>query len=298
MGEIYRKPAVGFRSEEYVRVQSVEEAFSYLKKYGEEARIIGGGITLHELGVMGSLSRVKKLIDIQQLKLDYINSEDRSIKIGASTPVYKIRDHEVFRTVALRALAEASDFVPVQVVNNATIGGEICTGLPILSLPPALLALDSSVKCVSADGERIIPLDNFYVDYFLTELRSDELVKEISIPVPSAKTGSAFKYEKITAADYPMGSVAVRFSIDQRGKCTECRVSTGSLCRIPMRAKKTEKMLEGTDLNKQTLDKAANEISKEIDPISDLRASADYRRRLARVLFVETAEIALNRTKM
>lgn len=298
MGEIYRYPAVAFRPDEYVQAKTVDEVKSILKKSGEEVRIVGGGITLHELGVMGMLSGVKKLVDIQQLNLDYVEILGDATRIGASTPLHKIRDHEMFkREPALRAVNEASDFVPVQIVNAATIAGQICSGLPILCLPTALMAVDATVKCVSWEGERTVPLNVFYLDYFLTDLKPEEFVTEVQIPKQPGRSGSAFKYEKLSAADYPMGSVAVRVTLDEQGKCQDCRVATGSLGRTPMLMKKVGESLLKNKLDNQTIARAGDLLSKEIDPITDLRASADYRRNLARVLFKEAAEMAISRVK-
>ena len=298
MREIYRFPSVAFRPDEYLRAKTTDEVVAFLKKHGEEARIVGGGVTLHELGAMGLLSRVTKLVDIQQLGLDYVKVESGTIRIGASTPIRHIVDNDLFkREAGLRAIAEAADFVPIQVVNVATIAGAVCTGLLILSLPPALLAADAKLKCLSSEGERILPLDDFYVDYFLTELKGDEFVTEVQIPRPGARVGSAFKYEKLLAVDYPIGSVAVRVSLDERGKCQECRVATGSLGRIPTRVKKVEEVLARTSVDEDTIEKASAVLSKEIEAVSDLRASADYRRRLAGLLFKEAARMAVSRGK-
>jgi len=297
MSEVYRYPAVAFRPDEYLRAKTVEEVVSILKKHAEEARIVGAGITLHELGVMGMLSGVKKLVDIQQLGLDYVEASGEVTRLGTSTPIHKIRDHDLFkREPSLRAINDAADFVPLQIVNTATIGGQICSGLPILSLPTALMAVDASVKCVNWEGERMIPLNNFYVDYFLTDLKPDEFVTEVQIPKQS-EGASAFKYEKLSAADYPLGSVAIFISRNEGGQCQSCRVATGSLGKVPMRARKVEESLIKSNLDGQSLTRAADLLSKEIDPITDLRASADYRRKLARSLFKEAAETAISRLK-
>lgn len=198
---------------------------------------------------------------------------------------------------ALRAINDAADFVPLQVVNAATIAGQICAGLPMLSMPTALMALDATVKCVSSEGERVVPLDSFYVDYFLTDLKPEEFVTEVQIPKQPARSASAFKYEKMSAADYPLGSVAIRITPNERGECQDCRVATGSLGRIPMRAKKVEQSLMKSNLDNQSLSRAGSLLSNEIDPITDLRATADYRRKLARSLFMEASEIAISRLK-
>jgi carbon-monoxide dehydrogenase medium subunit len=295
---MFKSPYVGFRPDEYIRAKTVDEVVRVLSKHGEEARIVGGGITLHELGAMGLLSRVKKLVDIQQLTLDYVKVQDGVIRIGASTPIRKIADHGSFtREAGLRAVGEAANFIPIQVANNATVAGALCSGLPILSLPPALMAVDANLKCVGSGGERVVPLDSFYADYFLTDLRSDEFVTEIQVSGPRIRDGSAFKYDKILEVDYPIGSVAVRVTLDKEGRCQECRVATGSLGRTPMRVKKVEERLLRNRLEDDLVDKAAEMLSKEIDPVSDLRASAEYRRRLAHVLFKEAVNSAVSRAK-
>ena len=298
MSEVYRFPAVAFRPDEYVRAKTVEDVVSILKEHGDTARVIGAGITLHELSVMGMLSGVKKLVDIQQLGLDYIEVSAELTKLGASTPMFKLRDHEIFkREQALRAISDAADFVPLQVVNAATIAGEICAGLPILSLPTALMVVDAKIKCLSWEGDREVPLENFYVDYFLTDLKPEEFVTEVRIPKQPAKSASAFKYEKMSAADYPLGSIAIRITVNEHDECQDSRVATGSLGRIPMRVKKVEESLNKTNLDNQSLARAANLLSKEIDPITDLRATGDYRRKLARSLFMDACEMAINRLK-
>jgi carbon-monoxide dehydrogenase medium subunit len=298
MGEIYRFPSVAFRPDEYVRAKTLDEVRAVLKKFGDEARIVGGGVTLHELGAMGLLSRVRKLVDIQQLALDYVKPEADIIRIGASATIRQIAHHELFRREpGLRAIHEAGDFLPVQVTNLATVAGAICTGLPILSLPPALLAVGGTVKCVGSEGEREVPLDKFYMDYFLTELRSDELVTEIRIPRPGARDGSAFRCEKILAVDYPIASVAVKVSLGDQGRCEACAVAIGSLGRVPMRVNKVEDKLQGTSVNEEAVETAALILSKEIEPVSDLRASAEYRRRIARLLLREAFNSALSRAR-
>jgi len=274
-----------FKPDQYIKAKTLGEVATLLQQHGEAVAIVAGGTELHEIAEKGMIPRVKKLIDIEQLGLNYIESNEEGIKIGASTNLRNIRDYPLFkRDGAYTALSEAAKILPFQILRLGTIGGNICAGLPILNLPPVVSALDAELKVVSTEGERSIPASEFFIDYFLTALRPDEFVTEIRIPRLPERTGSVFQAFKILTVDFPTVSIAIRVTVSDKETCEDARIVFGSVGRIPFRAMKAEKKLRGKKLEDKVIKEVAEAVPEEIEPISDLRASAEYRKELSKVL--------------
>ncbi len=274
---------MSFKPNEYIKAKTVDEVTALLKEHGEEAAVVAGGTELHELAVRGMVPRIKKLIDIEQLGLDYIKSSNGGINVGATTNLSSVRDNSLFGG-AYTVLHEAAKFLPFQIVERGTIGGDICAGLPILNFPPVIVALGAELKAVSTGGERTIPAGEFFVDYFLTALSTEEFVTEIVIPPLPRGTGSIFQAFKLLSVDYPTVSVAVTVTLGSDETCEKVNVVFGSVGRIPVRATKAEGKLQGKKLEDKVIKEAVATIPGELEPMSDLRASAGYRKEISQVL--------------
>jgi len=274
-----------FKPDEYIKVRTVEEVANLLQEHGEEAAIVAGGTELHELAARGMIPRVKKLIDIERLDLDYIEDREEGIKIGAATTLRHIRDYPLFKKDGpYTALNEATKTLPAQILGLGTIGGNLCAGLPILNFPSVISMLDAELKVFSAEGENSIPANEFFIDYFLTALQPNEFVTEIHIPRLPELTCSVFHAFKILTVDFPTVSVALRVTLACNEICEDARIVCGSVGRIPFRAKNAENVLNGKRLKEKVIKRAAETVPGEIEPISDLRASAEYRKELSKVL--------------
>lgn len=285
---------MSFRPDEYVRATTVRQVTDILEQHGESAVILAGGTELHELIAKGMIPQAKKLIDVSELDLSYIREDDQTVKIGSVTKLCDVRDAPIFNSnVAYSALRDAADILPLQIVEVGTIGGNICAGLPILNFPPVTVAVGANLKATGPQGERIIRAEDFFLDYFLTALSPSEFLTEIQIPKFPDRTATIFKSHKILSVDYSTVSTAVRVTLDRKDKCSEVGIVFGSVGRIPMRARKAEDKLRGSDLSQKYIDAALDTIPKNIEPISDLRATANYRKEVSRVL----AEEALNKAK-
>jgi len=283
MPRVYTKPYSEFRPDEYIRAKSKEEVVGLLKQYGESARVVGAGITIHEMGVLGFLPQVKKLIDVRDVGLDYIAMDSQWIRVGGSTTVSKMGGHDVFRNqIYYQVVSDAVDTFPVQVANAATLAGNICSAVPIVSMPPVLMTLDAQVVLASSSGERTLPVEGLYEDYLITKIRPDEFLTEVRIPVRQVNGASTYVAEKTVAADYPTVSLSVSVSMDNDGKVKDCRLAVGSVGRIATRLPEAEKTLRGSRLEEQSYQRVGEAAAKEIDPSADLRASHDYRRVLTR----------------
>ncbi|MDG7013275.1 MAG: FAD binding domain-containing protein [Nitrososphaerota archaeon] len=285
MPRVYVKPYSEFRPDEYIRAKSKEEVVSLLKQYGEAARVVGAGITIHEMGVLGFLPQVKKLIDVRAVGLDYVAVTGKWIKVGGSTTVGNMGDHEIFRNQPIyQTVSEAADSFPLQVANAATIAGNICSAVPIVSMPPVLMTLDAQVVLLGSSGERILPVDSLYEDYLITKMKPDEFLTEVQIPLRDGKGASVYVAEKTVAADYPTVSLSASVFLDDGGKVKDCRIAMGSVGRTARRLPEAEKTLRGAKMEAQSYARAGEAAAKEIDPSADLRASHEYRRILTRYL--------------
>lgn len=282
---VYVKPYSEFRPDEYIRAKTKDEVVALLKQYGEGARVVGAGITIHEMAVLGFLPQVKKLIDVRGLSLNHITANDQWIRVGGSATLASMSEHEVFRNQPIyQSVSDAVDTIPIQVANAATLAGNLCSAVPIVSMPPVLMTMDAQVVLASSSGERTLTVEGLYEDYLITKIRPDEFLTEVQIPMRKGRGASTYVAEKTVAADYPTVSVTASVSIDEGGKVSDCRIAVGSVGRIATRLPKAEAVLRGARLEEQTYQKAGDAAAKEIDPSADLRASHEYRRVLTKYL--------------
>ena len=270
-----------FRLSEYFKPHSIEEAVSLLSTH-EQARIIAGGTDM----LVDKPHDVKCLIDPSDLNLSYIKSDNDSIKIGTLTPVRDIELSELLREGAYWIFSKAaSELGSWSIRNMATIGGNICNASPCANFSPVLMVFDSSVKAVGPKGEKIIPIKDFFVDVNKTSLSTDELLVEIQFPkmTSNSLTGFMKLTRQQTRNDLALVSVAALISLDSNGVCQDTRISLGAVAPTPIRAHQAEATLIGKRLDDTLIDQAAQMAMDESRPITDVRASAEYRKEMVRV---------------
>ena len=159
---------VHFRPERYLSPASVAEAIEIIAKDRDASRPIAGGTTLYELGKKGMIPKVKTLIDLRALKLDYIEKEAEYFRIGAMTTLTSLQLSGICDEPGLGALRDVlTKFTPIQIKNLATLGGEVCAAVPFLDLPPVLISLDATLKIQGPKGDRMVPVEGFFLDFFL-----------------------------------------------------------------------------------------------------------------------------------
>lgn len=266
---------------DYLLPESLDEAFR-LKAELPEARFVAGGTDLMvrvregrvRPAVLVSLTRVAELAGIRH---------DERIRIGALTRVADLAlDPEVGRM--LPALVQAADTLgSVQVRNLATVGGNLCNASPCADLAPPLLVADATVVIRSPRAERELALADFFVAPGETRLGHDEIVVEIRVPRPSNTSRAAFTKQSRVRMDISLASLAVLLDFDG-SKCCKARAAAGSVAPRPVRLHEVEALLEGRELTKSLIQQAKEKAMAEVRPISDVRASAAYRRHLAGVL--------------
>lgn len=270
-----------------------------MQEHGEKARPIAGGTDL----LVEKPGGVECLIDLSRLPLSYIESDPGSLdlRIGALTTIREIETSRLFQDKKFQmyqVLSEtASQLGYLTTRNLATIGGNICNAVPSADFPPVLIALDSKAKISGSRGERIIPLEELFVDVRRTALRRGELLVEIRIAAQPSRSGTSFQKLGRLHVDIALVNVAVRLTLGFDNTCSDVRIVLGAVASTPIRAKNAEEMLIQKKPKRALMKQAAQAASDEARPITDIRSSSEHRRRICEVLTNRALQQALDRAK-
>jgi carbon-monoxide dehydrogenase medium subunit len=278
---------------DYLEPKTIEEAVQDLAKHGEKARVIGGGTDLLVKMKMGEF-HPQVLINISRIPALRYLIEEKGFRLGSLTT---FRDLEKSRSIKERytALFDAARSVSsVQIKTMGTIGGNLCHASPAADSAPPLIVLGGRVKLVESTGERVLPLEEFFTGPGKSVLSPKELLVEIQIPELAGRMGSAFIKMGRVAADLSKVSVAVAM-VREGEICKDCRIAMGAVAEIPLRTRKSEAILKGEKVTEVLIDKASQEVSVEIQPITDLRSTAWYRKEVARVMTRDAIKLAWER---
>jgi carbon-monoxide dehydrogenase medium subunit len=277
---------------DYHEPRSLDEAIALLNQHGAEAALLAGGTALlidmkhgeRRPGHVISLWRVPGLEGVQASHP--LNSPNPLLRIGALTIISDLAD-AVTDHPAWNGLLEAAWMLGGrQVQNMATVGGNICKASPGADMVPPLLCLDAQLRLVGPDGERTTPLDGFLTGPDQTAIRPAEVLTEINVPPAPPRTGAAFlKVMRRHAVDCSIVAVAARVSLAGDSQtCVEARIALGAAAPNPFRARQAESLLTGQKIESTRVREAARQAREGSHPISDVRASADYRRMLVETL--------------
>lgn len=268
---------------DYHAPTSVSEAVQLLQQHGYDAKILAGGQSLIP-AMRFRLSSPAVLIDIKNIDgLEYVREANGALAIGAMTRESDL-EAAVDKLPRYGLLADAVRVIADPIVRNlATVGGNLAHADPANDHPAVMLAYNATVIAHGPNGQRTIPIDDFFVDLFTSALESDELLTEIQIPTPAAGSGGAYiKFER-KVGDYAVAAVAVQLTIST-GICTAARVALTNLSSVPMRVMGAEQALVGHAITDEVLEQAGQAAADECDPSADLRGSVEYKRDMARVL--------------
>ncbi|MBN1315906.1 MAG: xanthine dehydrogenase family protein subunit M [Anaerolineales bacterium] len=282
---------------QYLAPTTVEEAQGYLAEYGYEAKVLAGGQSLVPL-MNFRLAQPSVLIDMNHVSdLFYIQQENGAgLRVGAMTRQAQLEREAL---VAQRAplVREALPKVAYpQVRSRGTMGGSIAHADPSAELPAVCVALDAQFKLSSRNGERWMAAQDFFQGLFATALEPDELLVEIQLPPMPPRSGCSILEVSRRHHDFAMAGVAALATLDSVGKCQGIRMVFFSVGDKPMLARNAATVLQGQVPEIEAIRTAAKVAAREdIDPGSDIHATADYRRHLARVLAERVLTEALNR---
>jgi len=269
---------------EYVRPNTIPEAVSLLQLYGDDAKILSGGQSLIPMMKL-RLARPGWLIDINHIpNLAYIREADGYLKIGALTREADVEGSDLIRSKYPIIHDTARVIADPQVRSLATIGGNLAHGDPANDHGATMLALDAEVVATGADGERTIPIRQFFVSIFATALEPDEILTEIRISVPPAPSGGAyFKLER-KVGDFATAAVAAQLTLGSGGSCTKAGIGLTNVGPTPIKAATAEAFLRGKTLDAKTIAEAARLAMDESQPSADLRGPAEYKKGLVKEL--------------
>jgi CO/xanthine dehydrogenase FAD-binding subunit len=284
---------------EYAAPKTVEETLSLLSQYKEEAKIIAGGQSMLVVMRQGLLAP-EVVIDIKNLPgLDYITYDEREgLKMGALTTHRAIEKSPIIQK-RFRVLSEMeTTLATIQTRNWGTIGGNLCHGDPAGDPALVLIALNANLKLKSLSGERSVAMEKFSKDMLEVDLRPDEMLLEIHVPIPKPRTGTA--HEKLMMMHGDAGIVGAAVSIilsSKDGMCEDARIAISNVAPTPWRAREAEKRLIGKAINDGLLAEAGRVASEEVEPTSDVHASVEYRKEMVKVFVKRAGRRALERAK-
>lgn len=272
---------------EYYQPQQFKQVLQLLEGGKGKAKLIAGGTNVIP-DLRAKAIKPDVLIDLSHLKgLSYIKEINKNIHLGALTTIAEMASSKVVKKYA-PILSEAAQQLGNPLVRNrATIGGNLADASPAADTAPPLLTLEARV--ITEDGKnkkRAIPVDQFFRGPNQTILKRDEMIKEIIFP---KRTGPHIKtaYIKLGLRNsMAISVISMALWIHVEGMfCKEIRIGLGAVAPTPIRALKTEQMMTGKEITPDLIETCGTEIKKEVRPITDIRASAEYRREMASVLF-------------
>jgi carbon-monoxide dehydrogenase medium subunit len=270
---------------DYHAPTTLDETFDLLATYGDDAHLMAGGtalVLLLQQGLVqpGHVVGLRKVEDLQGIR----RRDDGGLEIRALA-THRQAEKSVDVQAFCPALAENfARVATIRIRNQGTVGGNLAHADPAQDPPPMLIALGAEAVVASKSGQRRIPLDAFFVDYFETALRPGEVLLSVELPPLPAGTGVTYKkFLPRTQDDYATVSVAAAMRVGPDRLCEDIRVALGASATTPIHARKVEDALRGQRLDAQKIAEAAALVRDEVDPLDDLRGSAAYKREMARV---------------
>jgi carbon-monoxide dehydrogenase medium subunit len=283
---------------DYLEPTTVAEACSLLKQHGSEAKVFAGGSHLTILMKQGlyepkSLVNIKKIPELKGIKYD----AKEGLIIGA------LVTHRELETSALvkekfPVLCEAErEVANIRVRNTGTVGGNLASGEPLTDLSQIFISLDGKAKITGPNGQRIIPVEELFIDFYTTSLAEDEILTQVVLPPLPARSGIEYiRFSSSSVVDKPSAGVAVRLTLDTNGETIQtARIVLGCVGATPVRARKAEALITGKKLTPELAEEAGAVASRESSPTSDLRGSEEYKRAIVRTLVKRAAVRAYER---
>ena len=269
---------------EYLRPATIPEAIALLQQHGEDAKILSGGQSLIPMMKL-RIARPAYLVDINRIAgLSYVKEEGGFLKIGGLTREAELEASPLVHAKYPILVDTAHVIADPQVRNLATVAGNLAHGDPANDHPATMLALGAQVVATGAGGERIISIEEFFLSLFNTALQQGEILTEIRIPIPPARSGGAyFKLER-KVGDFATAAVAAQVTLDDKGAVQRSGIGLTNVGATPIKAKKAEDFLRGRKLDATNIAQAAQFAADDAQPSSDLRGPAEYKKGLVKEL--------------
>ena len=284
---------------QYFPAKNVKQACALLAQYGEEAKVLSGGQTLVNM-MKQRLVSPPYIIDIKGIMdLDYINySKDDGLRIGGLTTHRSVEKSDVIQDKFPMLAQMEYTLASVAVRNWGTVGGNLCSADPASDLAPTLIALGAEVTLTGAETQRVVSLENFFIDSFETIINQDEILTEIHVPKAVMNGGIHIKFA-IRETDLAVVSVATHLTLKESSPetCDDIRIVMGAVNSFPSRVKRAEEIIRGQKITDPLIEKAAQAVSEDIQPTSDMNGKEAFKRDIAKVLVERTVKEAAARAR-
>jgi carbon-monoxide dehydrogenase medium subunit len=269
---------------DYHAPKTVPEAVALLERYRGDAKVLSGGQSLLPLLKL-RLGQAAHLVDIGRIPgLEYIREEGGFLKIGSRTRESALERSDLIRS-RYPILADASAVIADPLVRNlATVGGNLAHGDPANDHPAVMLALGAQVVATGPKGERTIPVDAFFTGLFTTALAPEEILTEIRVPVPPARSGGAYVKLERKVGDFATAAAGVQVVLGADGTVERAGIGLTAAGPTPVKATEAERYLKGKKPDEATIAETARLAAQATSPSADRRGSVEYKREMARVL--------------
>jgi aerobic carbon-monoxide dehydrogenase medium subunit len=286
------------RNFDYLEPTTVAEACALLKQHGGEAKVFAGGSHLTILMKQGlyqprALVNIKKIPELRGIKYDV----SEGLVIGALVTHREIEISALVRE-KFSVLCDAErEVANIRVRNMGTVGGNLASGEPLTDLSQIFISLDGKAKIAGPNGQRVIPVEELFLDFYTTSLAEDEILTQVVLPPLPARSGVEYiRFSSSSVVDKPSAGVAVRLTLDTGGETVQtARIVLGCVGATPVRARKAEALVVEKKLTPQLAEEAGSAASQECSPTSDLRGSEQYKRAIVRTLVKRAAGKAYER---
>ncbi len=281
---------VGF---DYLSPASLDEVLRILESNGADSRVLNGGSDLVLQMKQGTVTP-KSVVDIKGIpelnRLEW--DQDKGLRLGVAVPLKKLLSFTSLPKEYDVLLQGSSVIGSVQVKNRGTVGGNIRNAAPSADSAPLLLCLEARAILASTKGTRAVIMDDFFTVPGQTVIGNDELLVELEVPLPpSPAVGCYLRYTTREEMDIAVAGVASFLVLSpQSRKVEQARLALGTVAPTPFRARQAEACLLGKEVTPDIIEEAAEQAVEEVNPISDIRASAGYRRHLIKVLTCRTLQ--------
>jgi carbon-monoxide dehydrogenase medium subunit len=286
------------RNFEYLEPRTVAEACALLKQHGGEAKVFAGGAHLTILMKQGllqpkALVNIKKILELKGIRYD----AKEGLSIGALVTHREVETSALVRE-KFPVLSEAErEVANIRVRNMGTVGGNLASGEPLTDLSQIFISLEGKAKIAGPGGQRIIPVEELFVDFYTTTLAEDEILTHVVVPPLPPRSGIEYiRFSSSSVVDKPSAGVAVRLTLDAGKETIQiARIVLGCVGATPVRARKAEALLIGKKITVELAEEAGSIASQECNPTSDLRGSEKYKRAIVRTLVKRAAVKAYER---
>jgi carbon-monoxide dehydrogenase medium subunit len=283
---------------EFYEPNTIDEAIQILLKNGVQAKLMAGGVDLILKMRLRKIAPAS-VISLQKIPgLNFINKDNKDgLRFGAMTTLRQVELSPVVQKYWPLLHEAIHQISSIQVKEMATVIGNLCVATPASDIAPVLYVLGANVKIMGSSQERVLPIENLFVEIGKTCLKPDEVVTEIFVPSVLAGTGCCFMKLVKTKDDIAKVNVATAVTIAD-GICVDARIALGSVAPTPIRASKAEEVLKGKRLNNEIIGNAAKAAAESVRPITDVRSTAEYRKEMVKVLVEDSLVKAVAKSKV